>query len=307
MISFTYRVLSETYHALLNETRYSRETIKENIEPITIAICTLTLVGFLTRKFFYNEIPPIGRIRMSSPQINVIREVNQELGKIWKFSEIQAKLNCQDPRLQEDCFYRLILKVADTYQDVVFDQISVLNLQEREFTKKELANLIKLCPNVKHLILTNCKCLTDEMVELLVSTYKELKSINLHGCIVISSRTISFIAENWKGLDYINLAICDNTTDDNIATFAKNSPELRSIDLYFCSKITTQSLTALSQCKYLEAIDLSYCDELKEPDILHFIKVCSSLKKVKIDSIENLQGEFLHEIKAIRPNIEVSL
>jgi len=237
--------------------------------------------------------------------VQTMEDTDKTLGKLWVVGNIYAKLNISDPHLEDPRLYQLILKAATTFKRIVFDRVSILNLTEQTFELAELENLIKICPNIERLSIKDCKCLTNEMVILLSRSYPRLKSLDLAGCSWISTQVITLIATYCRELEELTLANCSETSDTSVELIARNCGQLKKIDLFFCSKITNRSLLALAQCGMLEELTLSFCDELDENGILEFVSTSKSIQNIDITNCNKIQGKCHHEIRAIRPNIQV--
>lgn len=231
--------------------------------------------------------------------------IDPTIRKLWVTGNLYARMNKIDPNLEDPRLFSLIMKVANTFNTIIFDRIKTLNFIDQEFTFDELQNLITLCPNVEHLTIRGCECLTDEMILLLTHSYKNLKTIDLTGSTWISNRTFVVIANYCRLLEAVILSICLEANDFTIELFVRNCPRLKFIDLSYCPKMTNKSLLEIAKCKGLEEVDCSFCDGIDADGIVQLIQGVPSIRKINITDCEQIQGEYRNEIMTTHPNIKV--
>lgn len=98
-----------------------------------------------------------------------------------------------------------------------------------------------------------------------ISSLENLRSLSLSGCINITVSGASAIAKKCTSLKFLSLAHCGAcATDELIEQVCGSMRNLDNVILTECEKIGRRSLAALSKCRSLRRLDLTYCTNVDD-------------------------------------------
>ncbi|XP_057861508.2 F-box/LRR-repeat protein 15 isoform X1 [Cryptomeria japonica] len=110
------------------------------------------------------------------------------------------------------------------------------------------------CPVLRELDVASCHKLSDPGIRAAAMSCPLLKSLDISNCSYVSDDTLREIAAVCTDLQILDASYCPN-----ISLEAVRLPMLMDLKLHNCEGINATSMAALSQCYYLEALQLDFC------------------------------------------------
>lgn len=163
--------------------------------------------------------------------------------------------------------------------------LDVLSVAENESVHDEF--IIKFVTaqgqNVKELILTGCRKLTDASLKSVGKYCPALCTLGI-GCLPkLTDSTLGYLANGCRGIE--TLKLCRNAfSDDALAAFLETSGEpIKELSLDGLKEVGLNTAISLSKhSRNLITLDLSFCRDLSDEALGLILDSCLSLKTVKI-------------------------
>lgn len=134
-------------------------------------------------------------------------------------------------------------------------------------TDNGLINLASGCPRIRFLDINKCSNVSDVGVSSISrACSSSLQTLKLLDCYKIGDETILSLAEFCGNLETLIIGGCRDVSADAIKSLATGcGSSLKSLRMDWCRNISDSSLSCvLSQCRNLEALDVSCCEELTD-------------------------------------------
>ncbi|KAL5983006.1 hypothetical protein ACLOJK_017086 [Asimina triloba] len=134
-------------------------------------------------------------------------------------------------------------------------------------TSSGLSALVDGCRHIKFLDVNKCSKIEDIGVSSIVSCCSSsLRTLKLLDCYEVGDESILSLADSCKNLKTLIVGGCRNISDESMKVLAiARSDTLRHLRLDWCSNISDASVSCiLSNCRNLEALDISCCPEITD-------------------------------------------
>lgn len=183
---------------------------------------------------------------------------------------------------------------------VGFSKLEVLRLEELESVTAQGISRLGGCKKLQTLVLTNCKGVSNESLQLISQNCPLIKSIDLSFCNVLSFPTLTQCLSQWPelrelslrgylaiekagfthpNLENLNLSWSKNLDDTAVREIAQGCPMLQSLNLAYCSKIDSNCIQSLLQTRpLLSTLNLRGCNKITS----HQAKLFSLETRMKI-------------------------
>lgn len=149
-----------------------------------------------------------------------------------------------------------------------------------------ITDLVNGCQKIKFLDLNKCSNIGDigisSVSELCSSSLKTLKLLD---CYKVRDESILSLAKFCENLETLIIGGCRDISDDSIKQLAAScKSSLKNLRMDWCLNISDSSLSCiLMQCRNLEALDISCCEEVTDAAFQGLGEVELSLKVLKVN------------------------
>ncbi|CEH12429.1 Leucine rich repeat proteins, some proteins contain F-box [Ceraceosorus bombacis] len=124
---------------------------------------------------------------------------------------------------------------------------------------------IAACTRVERLTLSDCKHLSNKVLEEVLTQTKNIVAIDLTGVTGLEDGALKILAATCPRLQGINLSGCQQLSSEAVANLARAAPLLRRVKLCECVGVGDEALIALAQnCSVLLEVDLVGCSKLSD-------------------------------------------
>lgn len=155
-----------------------------------------------------------------------------------------------------------------------------------------IMDLSVACRQLHVVDLSNCRKVTDEVIERLVESRAdarygchELCDLDLSYCKLLSDKTMLHLATNTSShLRSLNLTRCTTITDNGYCFWSRTTfPYLKKLVLKDCTFISDDAISAVaSACPNLEDLDLTFCCVLSDDAVVILSFFCKHLKSLNM-------------------------
>jgi hypothetical protein len=116
-----------------------------------------------------------------------------------------------------------------------------------QLSRTSLENLLRFCPNLQELNLSQCQQLDDALLRAIVShLHRTLRVLDLSYCWEITDEGLKILLQAVAPLTSLSLKHCDKISFNILAQLAPKLPSLTSLDVSYCWRI---GRTQLQQIK----------------------------------------------------------
>jgi hypothetical protein len=178
-----------------------------------------------------------------------------------KMSKLQAVNIRGCPNLTPDLFENLLktctsLKVLVTPTHIV---------------DMDLNSVAKHCRKLEHLDISYAYYPTDDGVQSVTASCKDLASLNLEGCQLMTDAAVVSISESIS-LQWLDISFCLNVTDNSIIKLAKHgSSRLKTLRMTGLWKLTDNSVLQFThRASQLKFLDITDCEKVSQEAIEAF-------------------------------------
>jgi hypothetical protein len=207
------------------------------------------------------------------------------------------------------------------------------------FTDEAMVKSAKLFRNMKSLVLSGCKTLTDDtfgafirasthsLKEVrtvrcpllsdaslaLVNQYhwRTLKRVDFSHCRLITDDGVTGLTRDCNSMEYLAFKSCPKVNNDAIISISKNCPNLRILSVGGAGKVTDLGLKSLAtHCHKLESLDIAQSnpfgmspDTVTDQGLLYFVSQCHQIKKLVLRGQGNLSLTILASLAAKCSNL----
>ncbi|CAG8603508.1 15778_t:CDS:2 [Cetraspora pellucida] len=156
-----------------------------------------------------------------------------------------------------------VIEIAKSYKKIEYINIGGLGITD--VSLKEIAHL---CPNLRHLHLSNCEKITDNGICAIATSHPNMVSFSfadeedefVMDNIAVSDTSVRIIADLCPKLQYLNVS-WRYISDESICVIAQSCPKLEQLYLEGCD-ITDKSISALANLCNLQKLVIADCDEI---------------------------------------------
>ncbi|KAI8976156.1 hypothetical protein BDB01DRAFT_803472 [Pilobolus umbonatus] len=162
-----------------------------------------------------------------------------------------------------------------------------LSLIASHVTDCTVRYIIKSCPQLTSLSLSNCRNITNDALQSLSRSIiaPQLEILILNNCRLISDEGLYHLSEACKSLRTIHLGSCHRISHDGITKLVTASGStLRRISLSDCIHVTGQTIhTIAHQCgSRLEWLDIARVKNVRHVDLENLIKKCPNITRLNL-------------------------
>lgn len=158
-------------------------------------------------------------------------------------------------------------------------------------------------PPLEVLSVASCSQVNDGTLRA-IAQCESLKELDIRSCPTITDKGLAYLKDSPR-LTTLNMSGCRQCSDRGVETVLA-SPTLVNLDISFVTSITGDCLVGDFKASQLVKLDLRGCHSLKA-DAVKNIKGFPHLREIDATGIEGGAREALRELKAVRPEIQVSL
>ena len=160
-------------------------------------------------------------------------------------------------------------------------------------TDQGIGQLISSSPHLAHLVVSDCRLLTDCFLTHLAN--KDHLNLEVDNEFYeIDNPTIEKLNDR---LEILELARCQLVTDQGLEILTRQCPYLRRLDLEDCIHVTDASLKHFgNRWSRLESIILSCCDKVTDNGLKVLIRGCPRLKQIEIDGCSQINNKTIKRI-----------
>ncbi|GKB97518.1 leucine-rich repeat domain, L domain-like protein [Tanacetum coccineum] len=152
------------------------------------------------------------------------------------------------------------------------------------------------CTNLKLGCSHQSNCSSHASIDTLLKRYPHLESLSLDGCVKVSDLALTQLQIFGSKLYSLNLSNCSYVSDIGITSIASGLPLLCIIHLSNCS-ISDSGLEIITKlCKYLEVVDLSWCQNITDRGIWSLNQNCHQVRALNVCGCVKVVG--LADLKA---------
>ncbi len=211
-------------------------------------------------------------------QVNELKDKCQE----WILSnyEISEELWSVATLVQATVLIEAYVTQAAKNRDIKFFQDEGACVEKLVLDNSSLENcqaIIRLCPNLKELMLSQCDEVNDNFIEEVAKKLPKLTYLKLEGCYQLTDASIKEVLAKLANLTHLKLRHCLNLTGDFIQVVAKELPNLIHLDLKGCQSLTDNFIQEMAE----KLINLTYLN----------LRGCCKLTDISIKKIaERLQN-----------------
>lgn len=149
----------------------------------------------------------------------------------------------------------------------------------------QFLGFMSLCTQLERLALGECKKVTNDTLQHVLPSLKNLMSIDLTGIDNITDRTLFALAEHCKRLQGINLTNCKKITSAGVAALGENCKTLRRVKLCGCEKVDSEGVFRMIQkCPHLLEIDLYNCPRVSDLAVRHVWIFSSHVRELRLSN-----------------------
>ena len=124
--------------------------------------------------------------------------------------------------------------------------------------------------------------LTLRRVDIDLKTFSTLSSLNVRGCFNLDDEAvIDLICKFMTNLVSLNMSYCHKLSDQCVEEIASSLSRIRFLNLRYLRRLSDRSIRSLSRLRNLEALDISYCDEISEDGFLGIFRHCKALSEIR--------------------------
>ncbi|GLU02601.1 hypothetical protein SLE2022_198460 [Rubroshorea leprosula] len=192
-------------------------------------------------------------------------------------------------------------------------------LEELDATDNEVDDeglkYISRCSKLSKLKLGICSNITDEGLAHVGSNCSMLKELDLYRSMGISDAGIAAIAGGCPALEMINVAYNNNITDISLTSLSKCS-KLEALEIRGCPCVSSVGLAAIAVgCKQLKVLDIKKCFNIDDNGMLPLAQYSQNLKQINLSycsvtdvglvalaSINRLQNMTILHLAGLTPN-----
>ncbi|KAF7997620.1 hypothetical protein HCN44_006191 [Aphidius gifuensis] len=143
-----------------------------------------------------------------------------------------------------------------------------------------LVNLV----NLKHLNLSHVTGITEDLMQHILTSCKNIINLNIEFCQDITDRSLKNL-KNLKCLEYLNVSCIEKITGEFMIQLAINCKNLKHLNLYNCFYIDKYNFEELGKMKNLEYLNLTVNDRnIDEYPIISIANNCHKLTYLGIIS-----------------------
>ncbi|KAI8086990.1 uncharacterized protein B0P05DRAFT_533217 [Gilbertella persicaria] len=169
-----------------------------------------------------------------------------------------------------------------------------LSLIATHVTDCTIRHIVRSCPHLTSLNLSNCRLITNESLRYLSQNH-QLQALVLQNCRQITDTGLNYL--KCHPFTTLHLGGCHRMTDDGIISLVTASgTTLRRLCLSDCSHVTGKSLRAVSRAcgPRLEWLDIARTKAIRHADLLDLVAHCSNITRL---NIAMKKPRLLHELR----------
>jgi len=145
---------------------------------------------------------------------------------------------------------------------------------------------------LEHLVLQDCRNLTDQALLYVSKGLPNLKTINLSFCSGVTDTGLRYLAK-MPHLVELNLRSCDEISDIGIGFLAEGGSRVKSLDFSFCPRMGDQALLHISQGLFhLRSLSVCACN-ITDEGLCKLIRTAHDLDTLNIGQCNKLTDKTL--------------
>jgi len=213
--------------------------VRETLRPVRESLCTLRNLKLLT----------IDHGTLSDAFFNLVARC-PVLNRLIITEAVSGRGGTQDIRIRHESLRHLeVIRCRLLRIFVRCPLLETLSLK-----RSDISSAILTCPLLRELDVGSCHKLSDPGVRIAAISCPLLQSLDISNCSYVSDDTLREIAVACTELRFLDASYCSN-----ISLEAVRMPRLVDLRLHNCEGIDATSMASLSECFFLEALQLDFC------------------------------------------------
>jgi hypothetical protein len=149
-----------------------------------------------------------------------------------------------------------------------------------------IRHIVRSCPHLTSLNLSDCRLVTDEALACLSrSTTISLQVLILQNCRQLTDTGLNYLSNTCHTLEALHLDGCNRITDEgiiNLVTASGNS--IRRLRLSDCSHVTGSTLHAIARLcgPRLVWLDIARTKAIRHTDLEHLVRHCPNISRLNV-------------------------
>lgn len=167
------------------------------------------------------------------------------------------------------------------------DETFVLCLFERNTLERLIVSRTDINDRTLKVLMHGIDPAIDVLTDRPMVPPRRLRHLDLHQCPDVGDSGLKCLAHNVPGLEGLQLSQCSDLSDDSIIDVIRTTPKLSHLELEDLENMTNSTLIELakSSCaETLEHLNISYCENVGDPGMLHVMKNCPKIQSVEMDN-----------------------
>jgi phosphoglycerol transferase MdoB-like AlkP superfamily enzyme len=180
---------------------------------------------------------------------------------------------------------------------IVYDNPSILD--------EQLQQQILSMKNISLISITGCPQLTDEGLNNISDSVKNLQVLQLNK-LLITDKTLISLEGKCSRLRSLKITYCPNITSEGIFRIVKNAPSLVEADFSGCSQVDDDVVRSLaSACPNLRTLSLKGCVKIGDYPIYLLSQHCSDLRNLDLQGVINVEDDTLEILSKAKFQLRV--
>lgn len=181
--------------------------------------------------------------------------------------------------------------------------VKSLDLQSLAFdvTDCTIRHIVRFCPQLTNLNLSDCQLITDEGLRCLAG-YSSIKVLILQNCRKITDIGLSHLKNTCHRLETLHLGGCNLISDNGIIGLVTASGNtIRRINLSDCSHVTGSTIHAIAGVcgPRLEWLDIKCTKAIRHSDLEYLVTHCPNINRLNVSmkkksSLRELRNRLSH-------------
>lgn len=176
--------------------------------------------------------------------------------------------------------------------------VKSLDLRRLAFdvTDCTIRHIVRFCPHLTNLNLSDCQLITDEGLRCLAG-YSSIKVLVLQNCRKITDVGLSYLKSTCHSLETLHLGGCNLISDNGIIGLVTASGNtIRRINLSDCSHVTGSTIHAIADVcgPRLEWLDIKCTKAIRHTDLDHLVARCPNISRLNVSMKKKSSLRELH-------------
>jgi hypothetical protein len=168
----------------------------------------------------------------------------------------------------------------------------------RLLTDDAVEVVLSSCPALSTLAFSKCAGIGDEALRWVGLSGHRVTHVDVSFCEKVTDMGVAYIAEGLgHRLQSLNVGRCQQLTDTALYLLARHCPKINTLNLTFCQKVSDKGLLALSKkCPRLTRLSLRWCAPITDQGVRALAKGLRGLESLTLDHCRLLTDQCVYEL-----------